>query len=434
MPLLIVLLSVLILLALILLKFPPLIALLIVSIAAGLMQGMPGQEVFHSIETGIGSTMGPMALVLGLGAMFGKLIEESGAAQRITQAMVKQFGIKYIQWAVMLTGLVVGIPLFYNAGFVILVPLIFSIAASARLPLLYVGIPMAASLSVTHGFLPPHPGPTALAAVFHADIGKTLLYGFAVSIPAIILAGPVFSKTLRKLNVTVPKGFIASKQVSEEEMPSVALSITIALLPVAMIAISSLLGFWLESESGLLKFFGEPMVALLFAVLIASYFLSIRRGKKIAEVATLLTQSISGIAMIMLIIAGGGAFKQVLVDGGVSTYITSISAGLFLSPLFLGWLIAAVLRVSVGSATVAALTAAGIVAPLTTQPGVSPELMVLAVGAGSLMFSHVNDTGFWMFKEYFNLTLRQTFQSWSLMETVVSVSGLIGVLVLNSFI
>jgi len=434
MPLLIVLLSVLILLALILLKFPPLIALLIVSIAAGLMQGMPGQEVFHSIETGIGSTMGPMALVLGLGAMFGKLIEESGAAQRITQAMVKQFGIKYIQWAVMLTGLVVGIPLFYNAGFVILVPLIFSIAASARLPLLYVGIPMAASLSVTHGFLPPHPGPTALAAVFHADIGKTLLYGFAVSIPAIILAGPVFSKTLRKLNVTVPKGFIASKQVSEEEMPSVALSITIALLPVAMIAISSLLGFWLESESGLLKFFGEPMVALLFAVLIASYFLSIRRGKKIADVATLLTQSISGIAMIMLIIAGGGAFKQVLVDGGVSTYITSISAGLFLSPLFLGWLIAAVLRVSVGSATVAALTAAGIVAPLTTQPGVSPELMVLAVGAGSLMFSHVNDTGFWMFKEYFNLTLRQTFQSWSLMETVVSVSGLIGVLVLNSFI
>ncbi len=434
MPLLIVLLSVLILLVLILLKFPPLIALLIVSIAAGLMQGMPVQDVFHSIESGIGSTLGTMALVLGLGAMFGRLVEESGAAQRITQAMIKQFGIKYIQWAVMFTGLVVGIPLFYNAGFVILVPLIFSIAASARLPLLYVGIPMAASLSVTHGFLPPHPGPTAIAAVFHADIGKTLLYGFAVSIPTIILAGPVFSKTLRKINVNVPKEFIASKQLSEEEMPSAALSITIALLPVVMIAASSLLGSWLEPKSGLLKFFGEPLVALLFAVLIASYFLAIRRGKKITEVAGLLTQSISGIAMIMLIIAGGGAFKQVLVDGGVSTYITSLSTGLFLSPLFLGWLIAALLRVSVGSATVAALTAAGIVAPLTTQPGVSPELMVLAVGAGSLMFSHVNDTGFWMFKEYFNLTLRQTFQSWSLMETVVSVTGLIGVLVLNSFI
>ncbi len=434
MPLLIVLFSVLILLVLILLKFPPLIALLMVSIAAGLMQGMPVQDVFHSIESGIGSTLGTMALVLGLGAMFGKLVEESGAAQRITQAMIKQFGIKYIQWAVMLTGLVVGIPLFYNAGFVILVPLIFSIAVSARLPLLYVGIPMAASLSVTHGFLPPHPGPTAIAAVFHADIGKTLLYGFAVSIPTIILAGPVFSKTLRKINVNVPMEFIASKQLSEGEMPSTALSITIALLPVVMIAASSLLGSWLELTSGLLKFLGEPMVALLFAVLIASYFLAIRRGKKIVEVAGLLTQSISGIAMIMLIIAGGGAFKQVLVDGGVSTYITSISTGLYLSPLFLGWLIAGLLRVSVGSATVAALTAAGIVAPLTTQPGVSPELMVLAVGAGSLMFSHVNDTGFWMFKEYFNLTLRQTFQSWSLMETVVSVSGLIGVLVLNSFI
>ena len=434
MPLLIVLLSVLILLGLILLKFPPLIALIMVSIFAGLMQGMPVQDVFHSIENGIGNTLGTMALVLGLGAMFGKLVEESGAAQRITQTMIKQFGIKYIQWAVMLTGLLVGIPLFYNAGFVILVPLIFSIAASARLPLLFVGIPMAASLSVTHGFLPPHPGPTAIAAVFHADIGKTLLYGFAVSIPAIILAGPVFSKTLRKINVVVPREFIASKQLSEEEMPSAALSITIALLPVAMIAASSLLSSWIEPKTGLLKFFGEPMVALLFAVLIASYFLAIRRGRKITEVAALLTQSIGGIAMIMLIIAGGGAFKQVLVDGGVSTYITSISSGLFLSPLFLGWLIAAVLRVSVGSATVAALTAAGIVAPLTTQPGVSPELMVLAVGAGSLMFSHVNDTGFWMFKEYFNLTLGQTIRSWSLMETVVSVSGLIGVLVLNSFI
>lgn len=434
MPLLIVLFSVLILLLLILLKFPPLLALLIVSIAAGLMQGMPIQDVFHSIEGGIGSTLGTMALVLGLGAMFGKLVEESGAAQRITQAMIKQFGIKHIQWAVMLTGLVVGIPLFYNAGFVILVPLIFSIAASARLPLLYVGIPMAASLSVTHGFLPPHPGPTAIAAVFHADIGKTLLYGFAVSIPAIVLAGPVFSKTLRKINVNIPKEFIASKQLREDEMPSTSLSIAITLLPVAMIAVSSLLNSWMEPRSGWVKFFGEPMVALLLAVLVASYFLAIRRGMKITEVAGLLTQSISGIAMIMLVIAGGGAFKQVLVDGGVSNYITSISTGLYLSPLFLGWLIAAILRVSVGSATVAALTAAGIVAPLTTHPGVSPELMVLAVGAGSLMFSHVNDTGFWMFKEYFNLTLRQTFQSWSLMETVVSVSGLIGVLVLNSFI
>ena len=434
MPLLIVFLSVLILLVLILLKFPPLIALLLVSIAAGLMQGMPVGDIFYSIENGIGSTLGAMALVLSLGAMFGKLVEESGAAQRITQAMMHTFGTKNIQWAVMLTGLVVGIPLFYNAGFVILVPLIFSIAASARLPLLYVGIPMAASLSVTHGFLPPHPGPTAIAAVFHANIGKTLLYGFLVSIPAIILAGPVFSKTLQKINVSIPKEFIASKQLSEGEMPSTIISITIALLPVAMIAFSSLLGSWMGSKSGLLKFFGEPMVALLISVLIASYFLAIKRGKKVKEVAALLTQSIGGIAMIMLIIAGGGAFKQVLVDGGVSQYITSISSGLLLSPLFLGWLIAALLRISVGSATVAGLTAAGIVAPLTAQPGVSPELMVLAVGAGSLMFSHVNDTGFWMFKEYFNLSLRQTFQSWSLMETVVSVAGLIGVLLLNSFI
>lgn len=434
MPLLIVLISVLVLLALIIAKCPPLLALLMVSVFAGLLQGMAPGDVFHSVEQGIGSTLGSIAMVIALGAMFGKIIEESGAAYQITTGLIKWFGVKYIQWAVMLTGFIVGIPLFYNAGFVILVPLIFSIASRAGLPLLYVGIPMAASLSVTHGFLPPHPGPLALSSIFHADIGKVLLYGLAIGIPTVILAGPVFSTTLRSIKVFAPVDFQNRQKIEERELPSMFTSMCIALLPVMIIAISTLFKSFSDPDAVLLRFFSEPLTALLIAVLTAAYVLSIRRGNTAKATSELLVQSIGSVAMIILITGSGGAFKQVLIDGGVSKYITEIATGFALSPLFLAWLIAAILRVAIGSATVASLTAAGIVQSFVSQPGVSPELMVLAVGAGSLMFSHVNDTGFWMFKEYFNLTLRQTFLSWSLMETVVSISGLVGVHLLNFFI
>jgi Gnt-I system high-affinity gluconate transporter len=434
MPLLIVFISVLVLLALIIAKCPPLIALLMVSVFAGLLQGMAPGDVYHSVEAGIGSTLGSIAMVIALGAMFGKVIEESGAAYQITTGLIKWFGIKYIQWAVMLTGFIVGIPLFYNAGFVILVPLIFSIASRANLPLLFVGIPMAASLSVTHGFLPPHPGPLALSAIFQADIGKILLYGLAIGIPTVILAGPVFSTTLRSIKVFAPADVNSKQKLEDHELPSMFTSMCIALLPVMIIAMSTLIKSFVDPTSSLLRFFSEPLMALLISVLMAAYVLSIRRGKTAKATSELLVQSIGSVAMIILITGSGGAFKQVLIDGGVSKYITEISAGLSLSPLFLAWLIAALLRVAIGSATVASLTAAGIVQSFASQPGVSPELMVLAVGAGSLMFSHVNDTGFWMFKEYFNLTLRQTFLSWSLMETIVSIAGLIGVHLLNYMI
>ncbi|HZX74830.1 MAG TPA: gluconate:H+ symporter [Cyclobacteriaceae bacterium] len=433
MPLFIVFISVLILLGLIIAKCPPLIALLIVSVFAGLAQGMNPADVYHSVEQGIGSTLGSIAMVIALGAMFGKIIEDSGAAYQITTGLIKWFGVKYIQWAVMLTGFIVGIPLFYNAGFVILVPLIFSIASRAGLPLLYVGIPMAASLSVTHGFLPPHPGPLALAAIFHADIGKILLYGLAIGLPTVILAGPVFSTSLRSIKVFASAGF-QSEQKAEHELPSMFTSMSIALFPVAIIAMSTLIKSFVDPNSQVLRFFSEPLTALVIAVLLAAYVLSVRRGKSVKATSDVLVQSIGSVAMIILITGAGGAFKQVLIDGGVSTYITEVASGFSLSPLFLAWLIAALLRVAIGSATVASLTAAGIVQSFASQPGVSPELMVLAVGSGSLMFSHVNDTGFWMFKEYFNLTLRQTFLSWSLMETIVSISGLIGVLLFDFLI
>jgi gluconate transporter len=433
MPLLLIFLNILILLVLILKKVNPFIALLIVSITLGVMFKMPLPLISEAIKEGIGSTLGSIALVIALGAMFGKVIEVSGAAQQITMGLVRKFGVKYIQWAVMLTGLIVGIPMFYNAGFILLLPLIFAIAYETKLSIIFVGIPMAASLSVTHGFLPPHPGPTAIAGIFKADLGLTLLYGLIISIPAIILAGPVFVNVIKNMKV----GDQNLKQENTRDIknkPSVILSILIALLPVIIITASVILSFAFPKLTigfDLIKFIGEPFVALLVSLFVAIYFLQIRKGLKLTYVMSYLTDSVGTVAIIMLIIAAGGAFKQVIVAAGVGKYISDICSQMNLSPLVMGWTIAAILRVSIGSATVAGLTAAGIVSPLLQSTMVKPELMVLAIGAGSLMFSHVNDTGFWMFKEFFKISLKQTFLSWSIMETIVSLVGLFGVLILN---
>ncbi len=435
MPLLIVAAGILILLVLIIFKMKPLYALLIVSILVGLGEGLSIGDALLSVLRGIWSTLESMAIVLCLGAMLGKMIETSGAAHQITHTLIRWFGEKNIQWAVMLTGLLVGIPLFYNAGFVILIPLVFSIALSANVPLLMVGIPMAASLSVTHGFLPPHPGPTAIASIFHADLGKTLLYGLLLSIPAVVLAGPIFSKTLKNITVIIPEGKKYETKISQTSYPSVLISFMLALLPVVLIGLSAAITPFISS-SALIKLFqllGNPSLAIGLSLMLCIWLFGFQKGTSSGELIKLLYGANKDIFLIILIIAAGGGFKQVLVDSGVGDYIKLATEGMKYSPLFLGWFIAALLRVSLGSATVAGLTAAGIVLPFVSA-GVSPELMVLAVGSGSLMFSHVNDTGFWMFKEYFNLSLGQTFRSWSLMETIVSICGLLGVMALQQFI
>lgn len=410
------------------------IALILVSIGLGIAEGMTLKATLASVQNGVGSTLGSLALILGFGAMLGNLISESGAAQRITYSLINKFGIKHIQWAVVLTGFLVGLPLFYNAGFVLLIPLIFSIAASTGLPLLYIGIPMAAALSVTHGYLPPHPGPTAIAVLYKADIGLTLLYGMIISIPAIIVAGPFFSKFIKKYKATPPPGLATPKVFAEADMPGYGVSVFTALFPVLLMAITTISSFILIEGTPLrnvIDFIGDPGVALLLSVLLAVYTLGIKRGKKMDEIMGIVSASIGSIAMILLIIGGGGALKQVLVDSGVGQYITVLVTGLNLSPLFLAWAIAAILRICLGSATVAAITTAGIVLPVIGASGASPELMVLATGAGSLMFSHVNDPGFWIFKEYFNLSIPDTIATWSIMETIVSVMGLLGVFALS---
>ena len=438
MPLLIVILGILLLFVLIAkFKLNAFISFIIVCVFVGVFQGMELDRIVEAIQIGMGNTLGFLVMILGLGAMLGKLVSDSGAAQRITSKLVSSFGIKYIQWAVVVAGFIVGIPMFYSVGFVILIPLVFTIAASTGLPLIYVGLPMLASLSVTHGFLPPHPAPTAIAGMFNADIGKTLLYGIIIAVPTIIVAGPLFTRTIKNIKATPLKEFYNPIVLKEEEMPAMGISLFTTLLPIILILCSTLFTLFVPGEfllKEVIVFIGNPVIAMLISVLVAIYALGISRGKKMPELMSSVSSSVSSITMILLIIAGAGALKQILVASGVSDYIGALLNGSSVSPLILAWFIATVIRVCVGSATVAGLTAAGIALPLIQNTGVSPELMVLAIGSGSLMLSHVNDGGFWMFKEYFNLTVKETLSTWTVMETTVGIMGLIGVLILNIFI
>jgi Gnt-I system high-affinity gluconate transporter len=398
---------------------------------------MPIDKAVVSIENGIGNTMGFLVLILGFGSMLGKMVSESGAAQRITSRLIKAFGIKHIQLALMLTGFIVGVSLFYDVGFFIMIPLVFTVAASTGLPLLYVGLPMLAALSVTHGYLPPHPAPTAITNMFHADLGKTMVYGIIVAIPAIIISGPFLSRILSRIKAKPLEEFVNRKELTDEEMPGFWVSFFSSLMPVILISLYTITGFFLPKHNpvmSILGFVGNPVIAMLLSVLFSIYTLGLSRGRKITDIMNSLAHSVTSITMIMLLIAGAGALKQVLVDGGVSKYIGDLLSQSTLSPLFLGWLIATVLRFCVGSATVAGITTAGIVLPLVTGGSVNPELMVLAIGSGSLMFGHVNDGGFWLFKEYFNLSIKDTMKTWVVMETSIGITGLAGVLLLNQII
>ncbi|PVH25517.1 gluconate transporter [Sphingobacterium corticibacter] len=439
MPLLIVFCGVLLLLLLVtVVKLNTIISLLITSIAVGFAMGMDSMDIVRSVEAGVSTTMGQLALLLAFGSILGKLMADGGAAERITRVLTDVFGVRNLPWAMVLTGFLVGIPLFYNVGFIVLVPFVFMVCAANRLPMLYVAIPLLAALSVTHGYLPPHPGATAIAITYQADIGLTMVYGIIVAIPAIIISGPFFGRTLKGIATNPPPElFTVPTSTEGRPMPSFAISLFTGLFPVLLIAIGSFAHLFLPEGStalATLRFLGDPVMALMIAALLAMYTMGIRQGRSLKQQSEGIEDAIRGITMILFIIGASGVFKQVLVDSGVAVYIAESTANLALSPLVLAWSIAAVIRLAIGSATVAGLTAAGIVLPVMQATGTSPELMVLATGAGSLMFSHVNDPGFWMFKSYFGLSMRDTFRSWSVMETLVSLIGLFGVMALNWFV
>lgn len=414
-------------------KINAFIAFLIVSLLAGWLLGIPMTNLAGAVEKGMGDTLGALTGVIMMGAMLGKLVAESGAAQQISTSLMRIFGTKYIQWALMITGFVIGIPLFYNVGFVLMVPLIFSVAYQYKLPAVYIGLPMLASLSVTHGYLPPHPAPAALVKQFNADMGLTLLYGLIVAIPAIIIAGPIFSKTLKKIQ-SVPLKTFQPAVIEESRLPSLSNSLLSSLLPVILLIATTVIPLVYPSSEqvkNISSFWGNPMIVMLAALIVATFSLGKSTGMSMKKITAVYESAVKDVAMILLIIAGAGSFKEVLTVSGVSNDIANALQDWPLHPLLLAWIIACIIRVCIGSATVAGLTTAGIVAPMVAQGNVNPNLMVLSIGAGSLMFSHVNDGGFWLFKEYFNLSVKDTIRSWSLMETIVAIVGLGAVMLLS---
>ena len=433
MPLLITFLAVVALLTLIvLLKWHPFIALVLVAIGAGLGLGMTAEATITSVTSGVGGTLGDLALILGLGAALGGVVAETGAAQVITDKLLGRHRGSSVVWGLCLVGFLIGIPLFYSVAFVMMAPIIFATAKKTGLPLAMVAVASVASLSVTHGFLPPHPAPVLIAGTFGADLGKTLLYGLILAVPSVVIAGPLFAQTLRGMPQTTGAAVLDDAE-TPTHLPSFTTSVLCALLPVLLLAGIAVL----RSVSDLgavvpwLLLVGDATVALLIGVIVAMVVLGRQTGQSVGHLMGRIGTQLAPMAAVLLIIAGGGAFKQVLVDSGTSDYIVATLEGFNAHPLLIAWLIAAALRITLGSATVAAITAAGIVLPLASGGGVVPELLVLAVGAGSLTCSHVNDTGFWLFKEYFGLTVTQTLRSWTVMETVVSVIGLVGCLGLS---
>jgi GntP family gluconate:H+ symporter len=416
-------------------KVYPFLVLIIVSLLLGLAVGMPMDKIVKAFETGNGNTLGHIAVVVGLGTMLGKMMAESGGAERIANTLIGWFGEKYIHWAMMFVAIIVGLPVFFEVGFVLLIPIAFNVAKRTKKSLLLIGLPMVAGLSVVHGLIPPHPAALLAVQAYHADIGRTIMYGLIVGVPTAVVAGPLFALLIHKY-IKLPENNPLAAQFTEShkegvtrELPGFGITLFSILLPVILM----LVGSWADLIStpkslpnNLLHFVGNSDVALLIAVLFSFWSFGASRGFDRAQIQKFCGECLAPIAGITLIVGAGGGFGNVLRESGISQELVNTASAAHLSPLLLGWFVAALIRLATGSATVAMTTACGIVAPIAAAAGssVSPELLVLATGSGSLIFSHVNDGGFWLIKEYFGMTVGQTFKTWSLCETIISVMGL----------
>ncbi|MFF3967523.1 gluconate:H+ symporter [Streptomyces griseorubiginosus] len=437
MPLLVVGISVLVLLLLMTkLRLNGFVALLLVAVGVALVQGIGLRDIPDVLSDGIGDQIGDTMLTIGLGAMVGRVMGDSGAAQRIAGKVLDVCGPRGVQVAMVLSAMLIGVTMFYEVAFVIIVPVAFTLVRVTRVGLLWVGLPMSIALSTMHSFLPPHPGPTAVAATFHASVGLTLFYGLFIAVPVGALIALLWPRLpfVRRMNPEIPKGLVGERVFEEEEMPGLGWSLAVALLPVVLIAGAAVTDLVASGDSAGLNFvafIGSAPIALLLTLLVAVWVFGPRMGRSLVEVSASCKEAAQAMAMILLVIGAGGAFKNVLVEGGISDYIKDATDGWSVSPIILAWLIAAVLRVAIGSATVAVVTASGVALPLLAGGGVHAEVMVLAVSCGSIAFSHVNDPGFWMFKEYFNLSVIDAIKTRTTYTTVLAVLGLAGVLILE---
>jgi gluconate:H+ symporter, GntP family len=411
-------------------KLHPFIALVSVSLAMGVVAGMAPAAAVKAFQDGVGNTLGFIAIVVGLGTMLGKMMAESGAATRIATTLIDLFGERRVHWAIMFVAFIVGIPVFFQVGFVLLVPLVFTIARRTGMSLVKIGIPLVAGLSVVHGMLPPHPAAMLAVTAYNADVGRTILYGLLVGLPTASLAGPIFASWIAP-RIMLPAENPMARQLegeSVEQMPGFGISVFTVLIPVVLMLLASGADIVLDPESSVrsvLHFVGHPLVALLLALLFSFWSLGRSRHFTREEVMKFCNDCLGPTATILLVIGAGGGFNQVLVQSGVGGAIAHMAIGSRASPLLLAWSVATLIRVATGSATVAMTTAAGIVAPIAVAiPGTSAELLVLATGAGSLMLSHVNDAGFWLIKEFFNMTVPQTLKTWTVAETIIGVAGL----------
>ena len=428
------------------LKISAFISLLVTAIYVGIVAGMPLQNITKSIQDGMAGTLGFVATVVGLGAIFGQMLESSGGAESLAHYLLKKFKKERASWAMVFTGFIVAIPVFFDVGFIILVPIIYALARDSKRSLLYYGIPLLAGLAVTHSFIPPTPGPVAVADIINVQLGWVILLGTIIGLPTAIIAGPVWGKYISKrIYIEPPAEFDkpSEKSYNENDLPPFGLIALIIAVPLFLILVNTFTGLAVDKGvvaqsiyTDILEFVGHPFSALIIATLLATYFLCFKRGMGKQKILDLSTKALGPAGIIILITGAGGVLKQILVDSGIGTMLAESMANSALPPILLGWILAAVIRVTQGSSTVAMITAAGIMAPILSEFGLNdPQraLVVLAIASGATLLSHVNDSGFWLVGKYFGMNEKQTLQTWTVMESIIAVCGLIFTLFASLF-
>ncbi|MEY8732458.1 gluconate:H+ symporter [Peribacillus frigoritolerans] len=418
-------------------KWHAFISLTVASLFLAVFSGLPMDKIVGAYETGVGAVLGHLIGILALGTILGKMMSDSGAGMQVADFFINKFGVKNLPWAMLLSGFIIGIPVFFEVGLVILLPLVISIRKSTKVNILLIGIPVLAGLSIVHGLVPPHPGAMTAIGIYNANMGQVLLYSLIIAFPTAVIAGPLFAKWIHKRVIPIGEPELIRVETKSSGLPGTGVSFFIILLPVLLMVLTVVAPYLPlpDSIEKFLLFIGSPVIALLISCFAAYYFLGYRQGMDKSLIKKLTEECLLPLASIILIIGAGGGFKQILIDSGVGTAIASMSEEISLSPIVLAFLVAGLIRIATGSATVALTTAAGIVSPVVANmTGVNLELLVIATGAGSLMFSHVNDAGFWLVKEYMGLTVKETFKTWTVMETLLSFVAFGLVLIFDIFI
>ncbi len=441
------------------LKVQAFLALLVASIFLGIGTGMPLSSIIQSITDGMGSTLGFIATVVGIGAIFGQILESSGGAESLAHFLIGKFGKEKAPYALSTAGFIIAIPVFFDVGFIILVPVLYALAQDTKKSLLFYAIPLLAGLAVTHAFIPPTPGPVAVAKLIGADLGWLILFGFIIGIPVTLLAGPIFGKYIgKKIHVGIPQTFEAPDKRITDNLPPFWQVLSIIIIPLVLILMNTASSVfakdyyesgWIGSSFGflenpirinifdLLEFLGHPFVALLIATFLAIYILGLKRGFSKDDILQLSTKALAPAGLIILITGAGGVFKQLLIDSGIGVFLAESLSQSALPPIVLAYILAVIVRLTQGSATVAMITSAGIIAPLLGAFELTEAhkaLIVISIASGATIFSHVNDSGFWLVGKYLGLNEKQTMQSWSIMETIISVAGFTFALALSFFV